>query len=137
MPPATDLQDLVLEHIQASHAALDTAKTQLEKAAADKAAFEAGLPAVVEALVRHQRILPEAREKLAAALRDPAQLLEIMLKVADPAVTTAPARLGGPAAPAVKRAADQATGMTLASDARRMPDDTESGQKFKQAFLGR
>ena len=101
----TDLSELFLDHIQASHAALDAAKGELEKAAAVEREVADLVGPAADALVRHQRIDPALREKCAAALRNPAEALKILIKAADPGVTTRPAALGAPAPAQVKQAA--------------------------------
>ncbi len=91
-----NLNEKVIEHIKCSHAALDTAKVELEKAAAAKAAAEALIPAAVEALIQHARIDPNDREKAAALLRDPAGALTLLIKTADVSRTVAPRAIGSP-----------------------------------------
>lgn len=79
---AMTLPEKVIEHIGYSSAAL-------EKAAAEKAAWEAQqqkvaalIPAAVDALVSGERIEEDQRQKAAEALRDPVKALEILTKVA-------------------------------------------------------
>lgn len=125
-----DLSELFLDHIQASHAALDAAKSELEKAAAaDREVADLVGPAV-EALVRHQRIDPALREKCAAALRNPAEALKILIKAADPGVTTRPAAIGAPAPTQVK----QAAAGSVVVGARVPLGDRESDRLLARAF---
>jgi hypothetical protein len=91
---ATDIRQKVLEHTKVAHMALDKAKTELDKAAATKAAYEALIPGVVDALINNQRIDSANREKLAAALKDPVRALEILTRTADPEINVK--RLGQP-----------------------------------------
>lgn len=90
-------QETILEHIKCSHAALDAAVADLTKyAEAEKRAADL-IPAAVDALIKHERIDPADREKAAAALKDPARVLEILVKTADAANTIRPKAMGGPA----------------------------------------
>ena len=104
MADEKDLQKDVLEHIKASHAALDAAKTQMDKQAAVEAKVAELAPGVVQRLIEHGRVFPEFRDKLAADLRDPVKVLELLGRIADPAVGTKAAAIGTPAGPAVKQA---------------------------------
>jgi hypothetical protein len=69
--------------------ALGIADVALQQAAADHdrqvkqaSAVQQLIPACVDALVEHGRINPEQREKVAAALRDPAQAISLLTKLA-------------------------------------------------------
>ena len=73
----------------------------LRKAAADKkaadekqAAVNKVIPRVVDAMVEHERIRPDQREKLAEELRDPVRALELMIKVAGHRNAAEAAKLG-------------------------------------------
>jgi hypothetical protein len=129
---ATDLLTQVVTHAQCAHAALDAAHAELTKQASTAAAVKAAIPGVVDALVRHKRIDPHDREKAAAALADPLQLLQIVTLTADPDRTIEPRPLGapGPTAAPEKQAGDRAyagerTGRPTAAD-----------DAFERAILG-
>lgn len=63
---------------------LATKDAQLAKMAADRQSFLEAIPAAVESLVEHERLLPERREKAAAAIAEnPASALQLLTKVAD------------------------------------------------------
>lgn len=137
--PAPDLakEAKVLEHIQVSHLAIEKTAAELEKTAAQLAAVKAAqakaaelIPQVVEALVRHSRVDPAVREKLAAALADPAQAMGILLQTADPANLFGHRPLGTLTGgePTVKKSA--------VIDAVRPMDDDERGRRFKTNILG-
>lgn len=91
-----DLRETVLEHIKCSHAALDAANTELTKKAEAEKAAQALIPEAVEALIKHDRIDPAQREKAAEILKDPAQVLKILIKTADSNNTVKPKAMGTP-----------------------------------------
>lgn len=90
------LPEKVIEHITLTDAALKNAAA-MEKAASAKTAQVAALiPQVVDVMVRHERVMPAEREKLAAMLRDPAKALELLIKVAGHRNADEMAKLGAP-----------------------------------------
>ena len=84
----------VVDYVECSAAALDAADRLVKQAeAAQKKASEL-IPAVVDALIAHERIDPADREKCAAMLKDPVKVLEILEKTADTNRTIRPRQLG-------------------------------------------
>jgi hypothetical protein len=84
----------VVDYVECSAAALDAADKLIKQSeAATKKASEL-IPAVVDALVAHERIDPKDREKCAALLKDPVKVLEILEKTADTNRTIRPRQLG-------------------------------------------
>ncbi len=67
----SDFRTTVLQHIQCSHAALDAANVALTKTAEQRKQADSLIPAVVDALIKHDRIEPGQREKAAEMLKDP------------------------------------------------------------------
>jgi len=89
-----DLNEKLLDYVQCSATALEVAEKELvEKRAADQKVASL-IPAAIEALIANERIDPADREKAAAALKDPARVLEILIKTADVNNTIRPRTLG-------------------------------------------
>jgi len=89
-----DLNEKLLDYVQCSATALEVAEKELaEKRAADQKVASL-IPAALEALIANERIDPADREKAAAALKDPARVLEILIKTADVNNTIRPRTLG-------------------------------------------
>ena len=84
----------VLELIQISSTAIEKAETELNEKRAADVKVAALIPAVIEALIRNERIDPADREKAAEALKDPARALEVLIKCADVNMTIRPRTLG-------------------------------------------
>lgn len=80
--PALTLPEKVLDQIGYSSAALEKAAAERKVHQEKQAAVEALIPRVCDAMIEHERITPDQREKLAAQLKDPARVLELMIKVA-------------------------------------------------------
>jgi hypothetical protein len=139
-PTSLDQAEQVLDLIQVSEARhladqreIDRLKGELQKAAALQAQYEKAktlIPETVEAMVQFQRIHPEAREKMAALLADPEQMMKLLKRAADaddnirtrpmgqPEPQPAPSG-GGHTNGHVKRASDQRfTGTSLGQSAR-------------------
>jgi hypothetical protein len=97
---ATDIRAQILEHIQCSHAALDSANAELTKAASDKQAAEALIPEAVKALLEVKYIKPEQEKRASDMLKDPAQAIKILTNVLKTAMERekAPPSLGQPGA---------------------------------------
>lgn len=84
----------VLETIKLSATALDKAEQELAvKRASDEKVAQL-IPSAIDALIKFERVDPADREKAAAALRDPARVLEILIKTADINNTIRPRQLG-------------------------------------------
>lgn len=81
-PPGMTLPEKVIEQIRISDIGLQKAAAAEQAQQAKQAQVEALIPQVVDTMIRHERITPNQREKLAGMLRDPAQVLELMIKVA-------------------------------------------------------
>ena len=90
---ASDLIDVV-DYVECSAAALDSAERHIKQAEAAQKKAAALIPSVIDALVAHERIDPQDREKCAAMLRDPVKVLEILEKTADTNRTIRPQQLG-------------------------------------------
>jgi len=76
------LPERVIEHVRLTDSALQKAAA-FEQATNEKQAQCAALiPQVVETLVKHERIQPGQAEKCAEMLKDPAVVLDLMMKVA-------------------------------------------------------
>lgn len=90
------LPEKVIEHITLTDSALKNAAAMEKSAAAKQAQVDALIPQVVDTMIRHERIMPSEREKLAAMLRDPAKALELMIKVAGHRNAEEMAKLGAP-----------------------------------------
>lgn len=133
-----DLAAEVLDHIQCSHAALDAAKAQLDKQAADQKAEATKkaelIPKAVQALIEHRRIGPERAKMAEELLADPVKALEILINVADPGQTTDPRALGRPQ----EKAASDASKITKRAGyvGERQDETSESWQRFKEILLG-
>jgi len=95
-PPAQgpSLPERVVQHIQVSNTALEKASAFEQAHRHKQAQVEALIPQVVDTMVQHERITPNQREKLAEMLKDPAKVLELMVKVAGHRNTDEIARLG-------------------------------------------
>ena len=78
----TLFDEKVVEQIKVSDIAMQKAAAAEEAARTKQAECEALIPQVVDTMVKHERITPQQREKLAEMLRDPAKTLELMMKVA-------------------------------------------------------
>jgi NADH:ubiquinone oxidoreductase subunit E len=76
---ASDLVDVV-DYVECSAAALDAAEKLVKQAEANQQKAAALIPAVVDALIAHERVDPKDREKCAAMLKDPVKVLEILEK---------------------------------------------------------
>lgn len=77
------LPEKVLEHVKVSSIALEKAAAAEEARQTKQAEVDAIIPGVCDTLVEHERIRPEQRDKLAEALKDPAEVLNILIKVAN------------------------------------------------------
>ncbi len=90
----------IVEYATLTSASLEKAAAFYQQKQATDAAVADRIPAVVKAMVDHQRIEPGQAEKLAQALADPAKALDILLKVAghrnDAEVAAEQTRLGRP-----------------------------------------
>jgi hypothetical protein len=90
------LPEKVIEHLTLSAQAMQKA-AQMEKSAAVKQAqVDKLIPQVVETMLKHERINPDQQVKLAEMLKDPAQTLELLIKVAGHRNKDELARLGDP-----------------------------------------
>lgn len=82
MSQTMTLAERVVDYIGYSDAAMEKAAAFQRDAAEKQAAAEALIPRVVDVLIEHERIKPTERDKAAAALKDPVQVLAILEKVA-------------------------------------------------------
>ena len=131
---AESFQEQVLAHVKCSHAALDAANAALEKEAAQKVAAAALIPAAVDALVKNDRIDPAQREKAAQLLADPVQVLQILIKTADPANTVKARPIG---APAEKTASAVASTVNPNYCGQRTSEKRASDIAYENRLLGR
>lgn len=92
--PNENLNDQLLDYVQCSATALDVAEKELSEKRAADVKVAALIPQALEALIANERIDPADREKAAAALKDPARVLEILIKTADVNNTIRPRTLG-------------------------------------------
>jgi len=76
------LPEKVIEHIRVSDHALTKAAAAEEAALTKQAEVNQLIPQVCDVMVKHERITPQQRDKLAEMLKDPAKALELMIKVA-------------------------------------------------------
>lgn len=98
---STTRDELVVKHIQCSHALNEQLTKENEKLAAEKSAAQAALkagedliPQAVEALIRHGRIFESQRKEAEEALRDPVRRMHVIIKNADPSKTVEAASIG-------------------------------------------
>ena len=76
------LPEKVIEYVSAASTGLQKAAEFQSLVNTKHAECVNLIPSVVEAMVQHERIEPGQREKLAALLRDPAEVLKLLVKVA-------------------------------------------------------
>lgn len=98
--PVATSPDRLVEYISVTSAGLQKAASlerQVEKTAAE---VDGLLPQVLDVLEQFGRILPSEREKTAKALKDPAEALRFMLKLAGHRNADEMAKLGSAAGPA-------------------------------------
>jgi len=88
----------VLDLIQCTATALDTAERELSEKRAADAKVSQLIPAALDALIANERIDPADREKAAEALMNPVRALEILIKTADVNNTIRPRTMGVPVA---------------------------------------
>lgn len=72
----------MVEALGIADAALQQAAADYERHTKQASAVNQLIPTCVDALVEHGRINPEQREKVASALRDPAQAILLLTKLA-------------------------------------------------------
>jgi len=82
VPQGLTLAEKVLEGIRISDTALEKAAAAEVAQHEKQAQIESLIPQVVATMVEYGRINHDQQEKLAERLRDPAQALELMIKVA-------------------------------------------------------
>lgn len=76
------LPEKVIEFVSAASTGLQKAADFQQLVNTKHAECVRLIPEAVEAMVQHERIEPNQREKLAALLRDPAEVLKLLVKVA-------------------------------------------------------
>lgn len=127
------LQQKVIEQIAWSSAALDKAENALAEKQSMEQKYAELIPAVVDALVKNERI--EEHEKSAAAdmLQDPLKALEILEKVAEHRTSAETGQLGTPTG-TVKSASYN----SLTSPFAGVPtsSEKESDRRYREALLG-
>jgi hypothetical protein len=72
----------VVDYVHCTNAALEKAAADRQTKLAQDQKVKALIPDCVEALISNGRVAPENREKLAAALTDPAKCVELLTKLA-------------------------------------------------------
>jgi hypothetical protein len=82
MAKALTLPQQVVDLIHCNKAALEKAAQAANKQAAVDAAVAALIPTAVETCIKHERIDPAVAEKMAASLKDHAQCVELIIKLA-------------------------------------------------------
>ena len=93
-PQGVTLSEKVVEQIRISDAAMQKLAAIEEEQKQKQAAVDALIPDVVETMVKHERITPSQKEKLAAALKDPVRTLELLIKTAGHRNNAEAGRLG-------------------------------------------
>lgn len=93
-PGKLTLAEKVIEQIRVSDLGMQKAAAALSSQQEKQAQVGQLIPQVVETMVQFERIQPSQREKLAEALRDPAQVLQLLIKVAGHRNADEIARLG-------------------------------------------
>ncbi len=92
-----DIQE-VLDHAHCTHTALEVAKAEREKVAADAVALEQQLvplrKAAVEAMIKHARFSADYAAEADRILHDPVLTMQLVTQLADTSHTTAPKPLG-------------------------------------------
>lgn len=76
------LAEKVIEQIQVSSLGMEKAAAELKRHRTKQAEVDQLIPQVCEALIQHERVRPDQREKLAESLQDPTQVLQLMIKLA-------------------------------------------------------
>lgn len=99
------LPEKVIELVNISNAALEKAAAAQTKTAEAQTKTASLIPKVVDTMVQFNRINPDQREKLAKALTDPVQVLELLIKVAGHRNADEIACLGAPVGGTTKTAA--------------------------------
>ena len=130
-----DLREEVLEHIQCSHAALDVAHEQLQKQAAQQQELEALVPEAVKALTENERIDPAQQQKAAELLKNPVEVMKILIKTADVNNTIRPRPLGTTEGGQTKEGSAD-PGYNPNYCGQRTSVEKESDRKFREALLG-
>ena len=82
MSQALTLPEKVIDLVGCSAAALEKAAEELDGVSTQKQACATLIPQVVDALIEHERITPDQREKAAQVLANPQDALELLMKVA-------------------------------------------------------
>lgn len=93
-PEGLTLPEKVIEHIRVSDIALEKAAAAEQKQTEKQAAVAKLIPQVCDAMITHNRARPDQREKLASLLADPAEALNLLIKVAGHRNDDELARLG-------------------------------------------
>lgn len=93
-PGKLTLAEQVIEQIQVSNAGLEKAAAELKRYREKEAAVAELIPKACDVMVQFERISPTQREKLAEALKDPARVLDLLIKVAGHRNDAEIARLG-------------------------------------------
>ena len=101
-----------------------------EKQAAEKSAIASLIPDVVEALVKHERIMPYQKEAVAKGLTDHKQCLEALMKLAANRNASEIQSIGTPVEGAQTKQASALTGMPVSDF-----DAVESGQRFTEILM--
>lgn len=128
-----DLQELAVKQAQVSHAALDKAKSELDRIEAEKLAYAAMVPKAAEALMHHRRTAPDQTLEhiKQALLSSPAVALEILIKAADPRVMgDGPPPIGKP----TEKTASEKRDAFQPFDARGR--ETQADRNYEQRVMG-
>jgi hypothetical protein len=88
----------IIDYIGYSDAAMNKAASVMQERDEQQEKIARLIPAAVEACVENERIEPHQKEALAAALRDPARTMELVIKLASHKNGAEMARLGTPVA---------------------------------------
>lgn len=80
--PGLTLPEKVIEQIQVSSLGMEKAAAELKSVREKQAAVNKLIPQVCDVLIQFERVRPDQREKLAESLKDPVQVLQLMIKLA-------------------------------------------------------
>lgn len=129
------LEEKVLDYVEATGAILEKSGAMLAANDAQAKQCEALIPAAVEALASNGRIEPHQRKEAAEALKNPATVLELLIKTAGHRNDAERAKIGEPAE---KTAGTKQANYSSLHDGyvgrRSRPDEPESNKAFKRGL---
>jgi len=108
--PALTLPEKVIEYVQVTSTAMEKAAAAEQVTREKQAQVEQMIPEVCDIMVKHERIQPNQREKLAEMLRDPVTAMQLLMKTAGHRNQDELARLGSGVDPNAQEKTAGATG---------------------------